>query len=435
MALALSATPAAAQDLRLLTAGKVASFRDAPGTARDRATLRFRGDRELATLEDPRCPTASTLQLAWYPATETGVVYAPEIALPCANWRALGDGYVYRDRAASAGGVVRVAYTHEALRVRLRGPNYHPLRGPVAYLEMWLQIGEEKRFLARFHELRRNEADRVVTRRPSAPGADGEAAFWDTLWGDAPRSAEALALLEEAVALDVNDGRSQFLLGMLHLYLYGRNVTDPSAISELAKGHARAGREALDAAAALLWDGEKGDSRVPGFAAAAAYQDSFAHGDAAGVARALERLDAVIEINPVFNAFDYFVVPATVAGDDPLYARAVELVDEALSTQVACVVDQPELCGNAGVAPQNTAGALILFGDIYAKAGLGQDAVTWYTLGRNLGAQSGWAFQAIAEDRVQNLDARLALYENADPSDDPPLIGAGAEACVFCHYK
>jgi len=31
--------------------------------------------------------------------------------------------------------------------------------------------------------------------------------------------------------------------------------------------------------------------------------------------------------------------------------------------------------------------------------------------------------------------ARAALYLDADPTNDPPIIGAGPQACAVCHYK
>jgi len=38
----------------------------------------------------------------------------------------------------------------------------------------------------------------------------------------------------------------------------------------------------------------------------------------------------------------------------------------------------PEICGNAGMAPHNTQGALLLFGDLYAKGDRLSDAERWY---------------------------------------------------------
>ena len=93
-----------------------------------------------------------------------------------------------------------------------------------------------------------------------------EAAFWDTLWADRPRDAAALAFLRDAVRHDPRDGRSQFLLGMLHLY---RSGGDPATFdfthpTEAGKREARAAQEPLDRAVELL----PRDTRVPGFRAA-----------------------------------------------------------------------------------------------------------------------------------------------------------------------
>jgi hypothetical protein len=29
---------------------------------------------------------------------------------------------------------------------------------------------------------------------------------------------------------------------------------------------------------------------------------------------------------------------------------------------------------------------------------------------------------------------RVALYQDADPTNDPPLLGAERSPCVYCHY-
>jgi len=36
--------------------------------------------------------------------------------------------------------------------------------------------------------------------------------------------------------------------------------------------------------------------------------------------------------------------------------------------------------------------------------------------------------------RLADVDGRAALYQDADPGNDPPLLGAGAENCVTCHH-
>src|SRR5712691_9413109 len=204
-----------AHALTLLTAGKVAILRNAAG--RDpRAFVRVGRDRGLRAPRDPRCPVTSTLRFA---LSRRGADFEDhgEIALPCANWRATGSGYRY---AGTAGGVREILYGPRGLVIRAGGAAFTPLAGPIAYVEAWLTIGGE-RHLVRFHTFRRNDPERIVTRRASRGAAAGEAAFWDTLWADRPRADEALVLLRKAVRRDPRDGRAQFLLGMLHLYRSG----------------------------------------------------------------------------------------------------------------------------------------------------------------------------------------------------------------------
>jgi len=46
-----------------------------------------------------------------------------------------------------------------------------------------------------------------------------------------------------------------------------------------------------------------------------------------------------------------------------------------------------------------------------------------------------WPFRGLAQDRVANAAARVALYQDADPTNDPSIVGTGAEACIYCHHQ
>ena len=363
----LSASPAGA--LSLLTRTKLGIFRNDPATGRASAFVRTSMDPALERLSDPRCPATSFVRLA------SNARSGPELELPCTNWRAVSAGYIYRDPTGVAGPVRRILYHHERFYLRAQGPGATVPTGPVGYAEMWLTIGPD-RLLARFHKFARNDALVVRSRVPSRKAAEGEAAFWSTLWSDGERSAEAIASLERAVARDPSDGRSLFLLGMMHLYNFGREGTGFRDASEVAKREAASASAALDAAVPLLPD----DARIPGFRAAATYVNGVAHRDAGLVAAGLTQLDAAVPLDPLFNSFDFIgVVPAVVAPGDPLMVRALELVDAGLGPpNVDCVQTMPEICGNAGMAPHNTQGALLLFGDLYAKGDRLSDAERWY---------------------------------------------------------
>lgn len=42
----------------------------------------------------------------------------------------------------------------------------------------------------------------------------------------------------------------------------------------------------------------------------------------------------------------------------------------------------------------------------------------------------------LTEGRLADLEGRMALYQDEDPANDPPLAGsaAGGSACAICHY-
>jgi hypothetical protein len=77
----------------------------------------------------------------------------------------------------------------------------------------------------------------------------------------------------------------------------------------------------------------------------------------------------------------------------------------------------------------------LLFGDILAKGGDVRRARGWYQFSANSGGSSDWVFTALANERVDTVEERVALYQDEDPSNDPPLAGLGAENCAICHYK
>jgi hypothetical protein len=79
-------------------------------------------------------------------------------------------------------------------------------------------------------------------------------------------------------------------------------------------------------------------------------------------------------------------------------------------------------------------GSLTLFGDVYAKGGDLARASFWYTLADAL-TPASWPFKTALTARLADVAGRIALYQDADPSNDPPILGAGAESGVACHTR
>lgn len=427
-----------AASLVVLTRDKVAAFR----AAKQRGVVRVGPDRAFATLLDPTCPGTASVQLASYPQATNLVVSQPEVTLDCARWRTRSGGYVWESGTVATGGVRRVVYRRDRLVITFDGPGFAPVKGPVGYLELWFTV-DGVRHLVRFHNFRDNAAGLVVTRRPSKAAADGEQAFWDVLHGDdrsETRQQDALRDLERASKRDRKDGRSRFLAAMMHLYRFGQSTVSYANVSDEARTEIEAASAGFDAAAPLLWNAatQHGDSRVPGFAAAAKFALGYVRGDQALVDQSLADLAAAVAINPIFNIFDYIPIAQAVAATDPRFALILAQVDGAFQSGLAsCVGTQPEICSNFGLAPRNIEGSLTLFGDLYAKGGRLVDAQRWYAIAAGIAAATPapYRFQSILDDRAANAVQRVGFYQDGEPGNDPVIIGAAEEACATCHNR
>ena len=111
------------------------------------------------------------------------------------------------------------------------------------------------------------------------------------------------------------------------------------------------------------------------------------------------------------------------------------LVDFILIDNLDCPAVVPHTCSNDGMAPHNFEGTLLELGDLYAKGGRLADAQFWYGIAQGFGRHFAYRYQAIADERVAHAAERVALYRDADPGNDPPLLGGGGAGCVYCHNK
>jgi len=420
----------AATPIELLTAGKTGMVRHRgakPSTLVVRAGL----DRRSAELLDPSCPTASSVEIA-FAAPPSDFASLGSVALPCEGWsQTKRGGWRFRGDGDATAGVTEVLYGPKRFMIRAEGESLAALRGPVAYLEAWVVIGGERR-LVRLQNFKKNEPDRIVARRPSKPAADGEAAFWDTVWGDDPRPDDAFADLEKAVRKRRDDGRSHFLLGMINLW--SLQDTDPLMPDAEGSAKIRAAQEHLDAAVEHL----PTDFRVPGFRAGLTYANGVAHDDQALIDLGLQRLFDAVASDPLFNSFDFFAIAPVfpiLGSSDFFQTWFVDLADVVLLDNLDCPASRPEVCGNVGMAPHNVEGTFVLLGDVYAKGGRVADAEQWWTLAKVFGEANGWQYLSLLDDRIGHAAERAALYGDADLGNDPPFMDGSIGYCRFCHAK
>jgi hypothetical protein len=418
--------------------GKRARIETTGDPATNRATFAVGRDPALQSLlaQNPFCFNTSKLEVAAYLQSTARVVVLASVPLACGRWSASGRQWRYDD---PLGTVRTIRYGKGGFKVTLGGPGLAPPAEPVVFLQLDLTV-ENRKASVRFHEFVQNDGTGLRTRRTTRDAALGETGFWSALSGAADAEAdqtETIARLTRATRDEAN-GRSRFLLAMLHLYRFGQRVTrfdeaSPEAVDEL-----QAANGWFAEATPLLWSAATGtgDSRVPGFAASALYQLGVVQNDPAVTAAGMAALADAVAVNPFFNVFDYLPVLASRPPSHPDFQTAFAAVTTYLEDPetVSCVNTQPLLCANAGMAPSNMQGSLTLFGDIYAKAGNQAAATQWYQLA-DLVSGPTYAFDAAVNERVANVATRVALYQDADPANDPPLFGAGAEACAMCHHR
>lgn len=431
---ALTAAPAHA--LTILTTAKRARVETGG------VTIRVGRDPQLQTLPDPSgCPAAASVRVAFYPTTPSLVAGPPAVALPCAGWKPIRGGWLYRDDAAATGGIRRVRLTTRGLAIQAVAPGFVPVAGPMGFVQADLRIGAT-RYHVRFHSFRRNDAAAVVTRRPSAAAGRAEAAFWDTVLGDARRDEEALRLLAKAERRDPRDGRVPFLRAMMHLYRFGDALTHYPSATPAQRDELHAARAAFARALPLLYANGAGDTRAPGFASGTTFVAGVLDDDPALRAQGLAEMEAAAAINPLFNAFNPIgAIPPATAPDDPAYAEALRLLDEYFPVAALQCISadgtQGEICFNDGLAPHNLEGTFVFFGDVYAKAGRIDDARARYETALATGRASGWdaSFLAEVEERLADLEGRVARFRDADPTNDPPMLGVANRGCAHCHYR
>jgi len=264
---------------------------------------------------------------------------------------------------------------------------------------------------------------------PAGFAAAGEEAFYETLNGIAVRDEQAIEWLRAATRENPREGRSWFLLGMMHLWRVAQEWTDPARPSRFVQEQVTLGREALERAVVLVPE----DTRIPGFHGAARYNEGLILGDPAIAEDGLRVLRESMKLNFLFNSFDFVgVVPPSVPGDHDLMKESLDYIERGLTMLDVCT---PEICGNDGHAPHNGEGTFLLFGDIYAKAGDRAKALEYYGFSDAVSSLTNWSMRPVVQERIATVDERIAAYRDGDPSNDPMIVGQGGGGCNYCHFR
>lgn len=261
------------------------------------------------------------------------------------------------------------------------------------------------------------------------------------------RAPEAAAALDAAELANPGPGRRSLDRALSHLWHVVEFRRDP------AQDPAALGAEA--ATLVPLFEAAQRDNpddpRVGCFLGTNMVTAGQQTQDAALVQRGLAVIDAAVAAWPEFNLFCRALVYDNLPADDPDFQKAVEAFSDNVDVCMGEPLDRarPDItpylnqatdrgrkraCWNDWIAPHNAEGFYMHMGDVLVKAGRIEAARIAYRNVTLIREYPSWPFKAALAERMNSdLDARAALYRDADPSNDPPVGATGRLFCAYCH--
>jgi hypothetical protein len=169
------------------------------------------------------------------------------------------------------------------------------------------------------------------------------------------------------------------------------------------------------------------------------------------IAQGERTLDYAVYQFPEFNNFNRWAAHNTDPKDSASYKKALDSLWQGLDACVGGGIDRanPDVgpyltlqtsvgrkksCWPDGdLAPHSFEGYMLNLGNGLVKAGQIDAARIVYANARYAKNYAAWPYRQVLETvAASDLNARAALYADADPSNDPPM-GAPNRACAYCH--
>jgi hypothetical protein len=262
------------------------------------------------------------------------------------------------------------------------------------------------------------------------------------------QATEVAAELDVAAEADPGHGRLAFdraLAHNWHLQEWGRDpAPDPAAL--------QAEQQALPGLFQVAYEANPDDPRVGCFLGLQLVGAGRATADPELTQQGLAVLAQAVAEWPEFNLFclglAYDQLPAT----DPDYAKAVDAALDNVDVCFDAPADRsnPDItpyldlatttgpnraCWNTWIAPHNAEGFYLWVGDLLVKQGDVAAARVAYHNVTLIAEYADWPYQHLLADRLaDDLDAKAALYRDADPTNDPRFGGDEVNRrCAVCH--
>lgn len=256
--------------------------------------------------------------------------------------------------------------------------------------------------------------DAPVTDAPVCDLPCAEAQFTRALRGEVAMRDRAIRALRAVTEAEPTNGRAFLLYGMAQLSA----LAEDSSVRYL-----NTIEPALVRARELLPE----DRRIPGWIAVLHVQLAVNGGTEEARRAALAEMTAATDAYPDFNTFNFMLM-------SPLFDLAsgipMECIRRANSISDCSVRDVR--CQNTALVPHNVEGALATFGDLHARVGDRERALSYYRQALASPDASGWGYRSIVQGYIDGIDARIAGFA-AGGTGRPQFFSEGRTSCVGCH--
>jgi hypothetical protein len=279
------------------------------------------------------------------------------------------------------------------------------------------------------------------------PGPAARDAFRDTF--EAQRYQDLPAALETLAAADAarpDDPETVLLQGLGNLWFMSELGRDPSRVDQVPAAM-QAAMHHFGRMRTLAPD----DPRVLGWFGAVQITTGYATENPAMVAAGEQMIADGVTAYPEFNLLVHVLVYSGYPVGSPQFDSAVEAFHE---TNELCfgpldrenpdvtpylgkatTIGPKRVCWNPPSALHNFEGYFLEMGDVFTKAGELTAARRAYQNAQLSETYEQWPYRSMLVERIATLEARGALYADADPANDPLLVGQSEVQCASCHAR
>jgi hypothetical protein len=281
--------------------------------------------------------------------------------------------------------------------------------------------------------------------------------FWTIYHGnDYAAIPEVQDKLDRAIQADPNNPTLYALLGATHFWHVGESLRDPKAdrnvLAQDMPTAASLFQKALDLDYYTQHPiGYINDDHLPGYLGITTVHTGQEYRDPKLIAKGDATLDFAAYQFPEFNNFNRWAAHLDDQKDSETYKRALDSlwqsIDACVGTQIdrtnpdmkpylqlVTSVGRKKVCWWEGdIAPYGFEGLILNLGNGLVKAGQVDAARVMYANARYADNYGTWPYRDVLETiAASDLNARAALYADADIKNDPPLH-VPDRSCVYCH--